>query len=49
MRPLLERAGRGDIDPGFVVAHRKRLHVAPDGCGMFLDKEDERVKVVPRP
>jgi threonine dehydrogenase-like Zn-dependent dehydrogenase len=45
-RPLLERIVRGDIDPTFVITHRMRLDQAPEGYRMFLNKEDECVKVV---
>ena len=46
MRPLLERIERGEIDPSFVVTHRLPLEEAPDGYDMFLNKQDECVKVV---
>jgi threonine dehydrogenase-like Zn-dependent dehydrogenase len=49
MRPLLERVQRGEIDPSFVVTHRMRLDEAPDGYDMFLNKENECVKVVLKP
>jgi threonine dehydrogenase-like Zn-dependent dehydrogenase len=45
-RPLLERIVRGDIDPTFVITHRMRLDQAPEGYRMFLNKDDECVKVV---
>jgi threonine dehydrogenase-like Zn-dependent dehydrogenase len=49
MRPLLERIQRGEIDPSFVVTHRMQLDQAPEGYDMFLNKEDECVKVVLKP
>jgi len=49
MRPLLERIQRGDIDPSFVITHRMQLEQAPEGFDMFVNKEDECVKVVLRP
>ena len=49
MRPLLERVQRGEIDPSFVVTHRLGLDEAPRGYDMFLNKEDDCVKVVLKP
>ena len=49
MRPLLQRVERGEIDPSFVITHRLKLDQAPDGYDMFLNKEDECVKVVLAP
>jgi threonine dehydrogenase-like Zn-dependent dehydrogenase len=49
MRPLLERVQRGEIDPSFVVTHRLRLDEAPKGYDIFLNKEDDCVKVVLKP
>ena len=49
MKPLLERIQRGDIDPSFVITHRLELDQAPDGYDMFLNKEDECMKVVLKP
>jgi threonine dehydrogenase-like Zn-dependent dehydrogenase len=46
MRPLLEHIQKGRIDPSFVVTHRLPLAEAPRGYDMFLNKEDECVKVV---
>jgi threonine dehydrogenase-like Zn-dependent dehydrogenase len=46
MRPLLERIQRGEIDPSFVITHRMQLEEAPEGYDIFLNKEDECVKVV---
>jgi threonine dehydrogenase-like Zn-dependent dehydrogenase len=49
MRPLLERIQNGEIDPSFVITHRMRLEEAPTGYDMFVNKEDECVKVVLTP
>lgn len=49
MRPLLERIENGDIDPGFVITHQMQLSDAPQGYDMFVNKEDECVKVVLKP
>jgi threonine dehydrogenase-like Zn-dependent dehydrogenase len=49
MRPLLQRIERGEIDPSFVITHRKKLDEAPDGYDIFLNKEDECMKVVLTP
>ncbi|MGB2714547.1 MAG: zinc-dependent alcohol dehydrogenase [Vicinamibacterales bacterium] len=49
MRPLLQRIERGEIDPSFVITHRLKLDEAPDGYDMFLNKEDECMKVVLTP
>jgi threonine dehydrogenase-like Zn-dependent dehydrogenase len=49
MRPLLQRIERGEIDPSFVITHRLNLDEAPDGYDMFLNKEDECMKVVLTP
>jgi threonine dehydrogenase-like Zn-dependent dehydrogenase len=49
MRPLLERVKNGEIDPSFVITHRMRLEDAAEGYAMFVNKEDECLKVVLRP
>jgi threonine dehydrogenase-like Zn-dependent dehydrogenase len=49
MKPLLERIEKGEIDPTFIVTHRMRLDDAPAGYDVFLNKEDECVKVVLKP
>jgi threonine dehydrogenase-like Zn-dependent dehydrogenase len=49
MRPLLERIEKGEIDPSFVITHRMSLDEAPEGYDMFLNKEDDCVKVVLQP
>jgi threonine dehydrogenase-like Zn-dependent dehydrogenase len=47
--PLLERIQKGEIDPSFVVTHRLPLKDAPVGFEMFLNKENECLKVVLQP
>jgi len=49
LQPLLERIQRGEIDPSFVVTHRLPLDEAPRAYDMFVNKEDECVKVVLKP
>ncbi len=49
MRPLLERIEKGEIDPSFVITHRLSLDAAPEGYDIFLNKEDECMKVVLKP
>ena len=39
---------RGEIDPSFVITHRMPLDDAPKGYDMFLNKQDNCVKVVLR-
>ena len=49
MHPLLERIQKGEIDPSFVITHRMRLEDAPYGYEIFLNKQDDCVKVVLKP
>jgi threonine dehydrogenase-like Zn-dependent dehydrogenase len=49
MKPLLERIEKGEIDPSFVITHRMRLDDAPKGYDIFLNKEDDCLKVVLKP
>jgi threonine dehydrogenase-like Zn-dependent dehydrogenase len=49
MKPLLERIERGEIDPSFVITHRLPLRDAPGAFDMFLNKQDDCLKVVLRP
>jgi threonine dehydrogenase-like Zn-dependent dehydrogenase len=49
MGPLLERIEKGEIDPSFVITHTMRLDDAPKGYEIFLNKEDDCVKVVLKP
>ena len=44
-KPLLERIKNGEIDPSFVITHRMRLDDAPEGYDIFLNKQDDCVKV----
>jgi threonine dehydrogenase-like Zn-dependent dehydrogenase len=44
--PLLDRIRNGDLDPSFVITHTLPLEDAPRAYDMFVDKEDECVKVV---
>jgi threonine dehydrogenase-like Zn-dependent dehydrogenase len=46
MKPLLERIQRGDIDPTFIITHRIQLGEAPKGFDLFMEKQDECMKVV---
>jgi threonine dehydrogenase-like Zn-dependent dehydrogenase len=46
---LLERIENGDIDPSFVITHRMRLDDAPNGFGIFNDKQDDCIKIVMKP
>src|SRR5262245_21449378 len=48
-RPLLERIKNGEIDPSFVVTHRMRLDEAPKGYDLFLNKQDDCIKIVLKP
>lgn len=49
MKPLLERIRNGQIDPAFVITHRLSLDDAPLGYEMFVEKQDECIKVVLKP
>ena len=49
MKPLLDRIQRGEIDPSFVITHRLPLDEAARGYDMFLNKEDDCLKVVLKP
>jgi threonine dehydrogenase-like Zn-dependent dehydrogenase len=49
MHPLLERIERGEIDPTFIITHRLRLDDAPTGYDLFVNKEDDCLKVVLTP
>jgi threonine dehydrogenase-like Zn-dependent dehydrogenase len=46
LKPLLERIMNGDIDPTFIISHRMDLEDAPKGFDLFVNKEDECMKVV---
>ena len=49
LKPLLKRIQDGEIDPSFVITHTMRLEDAPKGYDIFLNKEDDCVKVVLKP
>jgi threonine dehydrogenase-like Zn-dependent dehydrogenase len=49
LKPLLGRIERGEIDPSFVVTHRMNLEDAPQAYDMFVNKQDECIKVVLKP
>ncbi len=49
LRPLLQRIEAGEIDPSFVISHRLSLSEAPAAFDMFVNKEDECLKVVLKP
>jgi threonine dehydrogenase-like Zn-dependent dehydrogenase len=46
---LLEHIERRDIDPSFVITHRLPLTDAPKGFDIFVNKEDNCIKVVMNP
>ena len=47
--PLLQRISNGDIDPSFIVTHRIPLEDAPKAFELFLNKQDDCLKVVLKP
>lgn len=47
--PLLKRIEGGEIDPSFVVTHRIGLEEAATGFDMFLNQQNECIKVVMTP
>ena len=46
MQPLLDRVMNGEIDPSFIVTHRRKLEEAPEAYREFKQKEDNCVKFV---
>lgn len=48
-QPLLERIQNDEIDPSFVITHRLPLADATDGFEMFLNKQEDCIKVVLTP
>ena len=46
---LLERVLNGEIDPSFVITHRMNLDDAANGFDIFMNKEDDCIKVVLKP
>jgi len=49
LKPLLDRIQNGEIDPSFVISHRLLLQDTPAAYEMFLNKQDECMKVVLTP
>jgi threonine dehydrogenase-like Zn-dependent dehydrogenase len=49
MQPLLERIQNDEIDPSFVITHRMALADAPTGFDIFLNKQEDCIKVVLTP
>jgi len=49
MKPLLERIQKGEIDPSFVITHTMSLDQAPEGYDIFVNKEDDCIKIVLKP
>ena len=48
-QPLLEKIEAGEIDPSFIITHRRPLEEAPALYRTFRDKEDGCIKVVLQP
>jgi threonine dehydrogenase-like Zn-dependent dehydrogenase len=48
-RPLLQKIEAGEIDPSFVVTHRRPLSEGPELYKTFRDKKDHCIKVVLKP
>ena len=49
LRPLLEKIRAGAIDPSFVVTHSLSLDEAPQAFELFMNKQDDCIKVVLKP
>ena len=49
MEPLLKKIESDEIDPSFVITHRMALDDAPKGYDLFLNKQDECIKIVLKP
>jgi threonine dehydrogenase-like Zn-dependent dehydrogenase len=49
MRPLLAKIENGEIDPSFIVSHTMSLEDASYAYDIFMNKNDECVKVVLKP
>ena len=47
--PLLGRITEGEIDPSFVITHKRSLADAPEMYKTFRDKKDGCIKVVLKP
>lgn len=48
MKPLLEKIQRGELDPSFVVSHHMNLDETPKGYDMFMNKQDDVMKIILR-
>jgi threonine dehydrogenase-like Zn-dependent dehydrogenase len=49
MHPLLKKIVNDEIDPSFVITHRMALVDAPKGFDIFLNKQEDCIKVVLTP
>ncbi|MET0485738.1 MAG: zinc-dependent alcohol dehydrogenase [Candidatus Rokuibacteriota bacterium] len=49
LKPLLDRIQNGEVDPSFVISHRLLLQDTPAAYEMFLNKQDECMKVILTP
>ena len=49
LQKLMERIGKGEIDPSFVITHRAELKDGPELYKTFRDKKDGGIKVVMKP
>ncbi len=49
LAPLLEKIEAGEIDPSFVITHRRPLEDGPELYKTFRDKKDGCIKVVLKP
>ncbi len=49
LRPLLQKIEEGEIDPSFVITHRRPIEEAPELYKTFRDKKDGCIKVVLKP
>ncbi|MEC5159018.1 threonine dehydrogenase-like Zn-dependent dehydrogenase [Janthinobacterium sp. CG_23.3] len=49
MAPLLERIQKGELDPSVIITHHLRLDDAPHGYDIFMNKQEQCIKVVMHP
>ncbi len=49
MGTLLERIGRGEIDPSYVITHRLPIDDAPRAYAIFRNKQEGCIKVALNP
>ena len=49
LKPLMDHVEKGDIDPRFIITHRKKLAEAPAMYEIFKNKKDGCIKVVLTP